>query len=50
MFGAKFCFSHFTLIRVKCEELFCKSNIKLFKLFKVHQNFDDIYLIYLIYI
>ena len=25
---AKFCFSHFTLIRVKCKELFCKTNIK----------------------
>ena len=26
------CFSHFTLIRVKCEEMFCKTNIKLLKL------------------
>ena len=30
--GQKICFSHFTLIRVECEELFCKTNIKLLKL------------------
>ena len=28
----KICFSHFTLIRVKCEKLFCKTNIKVLKL------------------
>ena len=28
-------FSHFTLFRVKCEELFCKTNIKLLKLIKI---------------
>ena len=25
-------FSHFTLFRVECEELFCKTNVKLLKL------------------
>ena len=27
-------FSHFPLFRVECEELFCKTNIKLLKLIK----------------
>ena len=30
----KICFSHFTLFRVECEELFWKTNIKLLKLIK----------------
>ena len=29
---SKICFSHFILFRVKCEELFCITNIKLLKL------------------
>ena len=31
---SKFCFSHFTLFRVECEEMFWKSNIKSLKLIK----------------
>ena len=37
----KICLSHFTLIRVECEELFCKTNIKLLKqvAFKFYINY-----------
>ena len=30
--AGKICFSHFTLFRAKCEELFCKTNIKIIKI------------------
>ena len=33
--GCKICFSHFTLFRVECEEMFCKTNIKLQKVLKL---------------
>ena len=36
-------FSQFTLIRVECEELFCKTNINLLKLIKINfVKHDDI--------
>ena len=46
----KICFSYFTIyvFRVECEELFCKTNIKLQKVLKLikkncfEQKFDDI--------